>query len=320
MKKNFFVILACLVCIFLAATSCADKGNDIEADDSVVVENEIDNVVDNGDATVENNDETMTENVVKEEEAETAEPEEETPVLDENIALNPEKEEDVVNNLGFENLKLLSGIANALGKPTSEMTEEDILSVKYLAIGPEPTGDYTVYVGLLDYAAAYANEMLKEEPSYDILNELVKMSIVDFDAEKDSFADLGKFKNIEIFEYYDIPIKDISFIKNCPLLSYAYFGNNGITDVSSLAGYDTEELCELDLTNNPVEDWSYLEHIKDKVIVHYETQVAFDENGEQIFVPIVIKLSDKLEQDADKDSETNEHIFSAEGFDELFDE
>lgn len=321
MKKTLLALIIAISLVVFMFVSCSDKKTD-------------ENAVDTGasDETVVDDANTSTDETPEQIPEQTPEqtPEEEpVPVLDEKIALDPEDENEVVNDLGFENLRLLAGVANALGKTTAEMTQADVDAVKYLAIGPEATGDYTVYVGLMEYAVAYANEMLKEEPSYERLNEFVMMSVIKFD-EKDTFADLGRFKNVEIFEYYDVPISDVSFIKEYDKLAFGYFNNNGITDVSCLDGYNPETLRELDFTNNNIQDWSALEHIKSKVIVRYETQLVTDENGNQMYIPFVLTLEDKLEQDkeqsqkADNEAGTeinpeDEFLFSGDDFASLFD-
>ncbi len=319
MKKTLIALILCMALVMCMLAGCSDKAkNDEEVNTPVSQDTPVN--------TPQEDETDVAEPPVEDEKEE--QPQEQVPVLDEKIALDPEDEETVTNDLGFENLRLLAGVANALGKTTAEMTQQDIDSVKYLASGPETTGDYTVYVGLMEYAVAYANEMLKEEPSYETLNNLVKMSIIKFD-ENDTFADLAKFGNIEIFEYYNIPVSDVSFVKAYDRLAFGYFNNNGITDVSSLADYNPETLRELDFTGNNITDWSPLEHIKKKVIVHYETQVVTDDNGKQMYIPFVLTLEEKLEQDEQAaqtenaeqpgEEQEEEFIFSADDFESLFD-
>jgi len=198
------------------------------------------------------------------------------------------EEEKNVNPLGFENESFLAAVAKCFDKQQSELTEDDILRVRYLAVGPEEDGTTTVFVGLEDYAEVY----FSEDVTLEALEKLVKTQVIEGDTE--NFADLGRFKNVEIFEYYNVPISDVSFIKNYTGLVFGYFQDNGITDVSSLSDYNPETLYELDFTGNTIEDWSPLYHIQDKIIVNYSVQVMTDETGAEVQIPIVTKLTDVL--------------------------
>lgn len=301
MKSMKKIIVALLLCASLVAMTFAGCSED--AAEKVDVNNE--QAVEEKDAEEtapekqeevikENEAETSEENKEENSEAEPEQPEEpvEEPKLAEDIAVNPEKPEEVVNQLEFENVKLLAGIANAMGKTTAEVTQEDIDSIGYIGISAEETGDYTVYLGLSDFTEAYSQNLSPEEYEH-----LVKKSVMDFDAETDSFADLSKFKNVISFEYYGIPVTDVSFIKEYKNLKFGYFNNNGITDVSALEGYNPESLRELDFTGNEIADWSPLYPIKEKVYVHYGEITMYNEAGEPVSVPNVLTLAQKLEQD-----------------------
>ena len=213
----------------------------------------------------------------------------------------------VVNPLGFENINLMKAVCNALGKEEKDLTQDDIESVKYFAIGPESTGECTVYIGLSDYIDAYFDAV--NNPEDEILTqklvEFVKVSKLDYDIEKDTFFDVAKFKNVNVFEYYDIPISDVSFLNELQELYFGYFKNNGIIDVSSLSEYNPVTLRELDFTGNNIQDWSYLEHIKEKVVVHYEMREYDNGNGEKIKMPVLITLENKMKQDAERKEQEN---------------
>ena len=209
-----------------------------------------------------------------------------------------EKEEVIENPLGFNNVTFFKAVAECLGKEPSAVTEEDIAEIRYLAIGPEGDGTITAYVGLVDYVD-YA---LSESPSFEELEKLVKKAVIEDHKNVDD--DLGRFVNLEMFEYYDFNVKDVSFINNYHQLIMGYFSNNGITDVSSLASYNPETLFELDFTGNDIEDWSPLYDIKEKVIVNYSLQDMTDEDGNPVQVPFVLTLDEMLESETEQTEES----------------
>ena len=170
---------------------------------------------------------------------------------------------------GFENKSLFHAFANAIGKNPAEVTRQDIDKVHYIAIGPEDDGAYTLYIGYVDYVDLCLSEAATEENVLQQLNEIVMMSEFNY-TQDSSFSDLGNFRNVEMFELYETKFEDVSFVAKYDKLIFGYFKNNGITDVSSLADYNPESLIELDLTGNDITDWSYLEHIKEKVLVFYD--------------------------------------------------
>ena len=296
MKKILIAMMLCLALVAMMFVGCSDEKAQNTDADNVQEENNTDvaeGEVNNGDEAGKDNAEGK-EDSAKDAPVEKA-PEEE-PKLADDIALNPEKPEEVVNQLDFENVKLLAAIANAMGKPTAEVTKEDIEEIGYIGISAEETGDYTIYLGMNDYMNAY-----NEGQSSEYIGQFLKKSVMEYDAENDSFNDLAKFVNVISFEYYGIPIEDISFIKEYKNLQFAYFKDNGITDVSSLADYNPESLYEIDLTDNDIEDWSPLYHIKEKVIVNYQTPMLYDADGNLVpTTAIVLTLEDKLNQETEK--------------------
>lgn len=177
-------------------------------------------------------------------------------------------------NLGFKNPSFFHAFANALGKKPAQVTQKDVDDIHYIAIGPETDGEYTLYVGYIDYVDLCMSEAATEETVLKQLNELVMMSEFNY-AEGNTLSDLGNFKNVEMFEIYDVVIDDVAFITNYDGLIFGYFRNNGITDVSALKDYNPESLIELDFTGNDVADWSPLEHIKEKVLVFYDLKSGF---------------------------------------------
>lgn len=221
-----------------------------------------------------------------------------------------QKEEpfDINNPLGFENERLYNAVCYALMKDPTLVTQEDILNVKYLSIDLEDNGEYTVLVGLSDYIDAYF-ELVNNPDDTEIYKKLISLTRkASFENdEQDVFSDIAKFTKVNVFEYYDIPINDVSFLKNLNELYFGYFNSNGITDVSALSDYNPKTLRELDFTGNDIEDWSALEDIKDKVIVHYSVKEYDNGKGEKIQVPFELRLSEKIEQDKQqKDKEENQ--------------
>ncbi len=199
------------------------------------------------------------------------------------------QEEVIENKLGFENVALLKAVAGCFDKKADELTEEDILSVKYLGVGPEADGKISVCIGLQEYSDVY----FSQEVTIEKLQEHVKTQLLE--DENGTYGDLAKFKNVEVFEYYNIPISDVSFVKDYEDLAFGYFMDNGITDVSSLEGYNPETLYELDFTGNEIADWTPLYDIKDRVIVNYTLEKMTDGEGNEVDVPFVTTLADVLE-------------------------
>ena len=216
--------------------------------------------------------------------------EDKNPVSVENSDAGETVKEDKteVNPLGFENVSFFEAVAKCLEKDPVDVTQEDIMSIHYLAVGPEGDGTITVYVGLVDYV----DHALSHDATVESLVPFVKKAVVENPVGL--AADLGRFSNIEIFEYYDVAIEDVSFVNNYHQLIMGYFDTNGITDVSPLADYNPETLHELDFTGNNIEDWTALEHIQDKVIVNYSLQNMTDEDGNEVQVPFITMLSEVL--------------------------
>lgn len=219
--------------------------------------------------------------------------------------VNEEKQAE--NVLGFENADFLKAVAQCFDKQASELTIDDVLAVRYLAIGPELDGTNTVYVGLDDYAEVY----FSPDVTIEALEKYVKTA--ELQSIDGGFEDLARFENVQVFEYYNIPITDVSFVKNYKNLAFGYFQNNGITDVSSLEGYNPETLYNLDFTGNEISDWSALYDIKDKVIVNYTLQKMQDENGNEVDVPFVTTLEDLLMDEAEGTQSTVTQPDGSEG-------
>ena len=240
----------------------------------------------------DNKDDEKKEHAISEVEEKDETTEKEDAEKNEEIVLDIKKLEQVdevtldeaANALGFENEKFFHAVANAIGKEPFEMTMEDIENVHYVAVGPEGELGHTVYIGYVDYVDACFSE---GEDIMQKLNDVVMVSEFSYDKNTDTLSDLGNFKNVEMFEIYDVAIDDISFIKEYETLIFGYFKNNGITDVSCLADYNPETLVELDLTGNDIADWTPLYPIKEKVTVFY---------GESDGMPVILTLEDMLNQ------------------------
>lgn len=179
---------------------------------------------------------------------------------------------EAASSLGFENEKLFHAFANAIGKKPEEVTQEDVDKIHFIAVGPEKDFDYSLFVGYIDYVDLCFSEESKSPDFSQKLGEKVMMSELEYDIEKDSLSDLGNFKNMEMFEIYDVNIEDVSFIKNYNRLIYGFFRDNGITDLSPLKGYNPESLRELDFTGNEITDWAPVDAIKDKIVVFYDME------------------------------------------------
>ncbi|MBP3580098.1 MAG: hypothetical protein J6K12_02500 [Clostridia bacterium] len=210
------------------------------------------------------------------------------------------KEQELVNYPGFSNISFLNAVAECLGKDATSVTKEDVLDIRYLAVGPEDDGTITVYVGMKDYVdKAYSADVTIEE-----LKKYVKTARIE-DAT-DVSCDFGIFENLEIFEFYNVEVQDVSFVNNYSQLVFGYFDSNGITDVSSLENYNPQTLIELDFTGNDIVDWSPLYHIKEKVIVNFSVQHMTDESGNRVELPIVVTLADMLNSELGTSSDTQQ--------------
>lgn len=232
-------------------------------------------------------------------------------------------------SLGFVNEKFFHAFANALGKKPSEVTAEDVEKVHYIALGTEEDKSYSMYIGFVDYVDLCLSDK-REDPDFaTMLSNALKMSEFVYDRENDSLADLSKFINMESFEIYDVRIDDVSFLNNYKNLIYGFFNGNGITDLSPLADYNPASLIELDFTGNEIDDFSYVEHIKDKVTVFYdiasEFKITLTEFLEQQNNPENIPENkvDETEEDETTEDDTGLVIFDENGnktdFGALFD-
>lgn len=267
MKKLLTGLLA--VCLLFTFLSCADK-----------TEKEDGNLKNNDFASENEKD---TENVSK------------------------QKQEVKGNPLGFENEKLFSAVCRALGKESENITKEDILNIKYISIDREDNGEYSLYIGLHDYIDVYF-KLAKNNGDIELSKKLISLAKkATFKCNKDEevFSDIAKFTKVNVFEYYDIPVNDVSFLKDLDELYFGFFDNNGITDVSALSDYNPKYLKELDFTGNDIKNWSALEHIKEKVIVHFKMQEYDNGKGEKIQMPFVLTLEDKIKQDKEREEKQN---------------
>lgn len=277
MKKKRIALVA-LITLSLLLSSCAgkdDKGKNEQSDKEQKI------------LQVENNSKTEDENAVASDDTNISKGEND--IESSHIA-------DDCERLGFENASFLSALSNALGKDTSAMTIDDIESIHYIAIGDDGNGNFSLFTGYIDYVDAMFSQIQDENELLSLLNERVMMSDFDYDGVADLTGDLAKFKNLEVFELYDIKLEDVSFIKNYETLALGYFKNNSITDISSLSDYSPETLFELDFTGNDISDWSALYHIKDKVTVYYDSTTGFTS-----------KLSDMLESEGEKQDENEQN-------------
>ncbi len=213
------------------------------------------------------------------------------------------------NDVAFEPILQSQGLAKALStvfsKDENSITTEDCESVRFLSVGKGADGKLTLYAGFEDYSKAYFAELEKGENADALsLMDYVKTSPISLSDADNISNDLSLFKNVEVFELYDIKIQDISFIKSMENLYYGYFKNNGITDISALSDYNPSVLRELDFTGNVISDWTPAEHIKDKIIVNYSVQSFTLEDGNKIEIPMVIYLNDFLAQTQKQNTDT----------------
>lgn len=214
---------------------------------------------------------------------------------------------EAASALGFENNKLFHAFANAIGKKPQEVTQEDVYKVHYIALGPGENYEHSLFVGYVDYVDMCLTKQADDKDFSSKLSEKVMMSEFEYN-ENDSLSDLGQFKNVEMFELYDVKISDVSFMKNYNNLICGFFGNNGITDISVLEGYNPSSLAELDFTGNEISDWTPVEQIKDKIIVFYDMasgfRITLESFLEQTQTPEKIpKISEESKENADKDDE-----------------
>ncbi len=227
----------------------------------------------------------------------------------ENAKENTENQADGETNAAdavtFENSDFGDAFAKILGKETKEITKSDCESVKYLALGKDSDGSFSLYAGFDDYSKAYFAELEKETPDPSGLVQYVSIQTIDASQDAVFDKDLSLFTGIEIFEIYDVKISDVSFVNSYGNLYYGYFSNNGITDVSPLSDYDPETLRELDFTGNDISDWEPLMHISNKVIVKYSSQTFTDSDGNPVTFSDTTYLSDLGKDGENTDSSDN---------------
>ena len=169
----------------------------------------------------------------------------------------------------FKNKDFLASIAECFDKTPDKLTEQDILSVRYISIGPDAFGQNILCLGCEEYENTYfSDEYETAEEKIEDLKPLVSQVNIKATDNTD-YSDLALFKNVSVFELYEIPVSDVSFIKNYANLAYGYFSNNGITDISALSDFRPESLMCLDFTGNDIKDWSALKDISDKIITNY---------------------------------------------------
>ncbi len=215
--------------------------------------------------------------------------------LENNDEQNKIVEEKQRVDVAFSNKGLKEALANALSSPDGKITQEDIDGIYYLGLFLDQSGKYNLTLGLEDYKNAYFLELEKDSPNVYALAEYVKKSGFEYDFMPLE-NDLKKFKNVEIFEIYNVQIFDVSFIKSYENLVYGYFLNNKITDISKLEGYNPRKLCELDFSENAITDWSTLSHLQDKVIVSTNRVQLEDKNGQKQFEFKSVTLKEYNEQ------------------------
>ena len=199
----------------------------------------------------------------------------------------------------FKNKDFLSSLAECFGKDSKDLTEEDVLSVRYISMGPDEFGKNVLYIGLEDYETVYFSEKYESaEEKIEALIPVVKQSYLEEDGNTD-YSDLALFKNVSVFELYETPVADVSFIKNYTNLAYGYFSDNGITDISSLADFRPESLKCLDFTGNDITDWSALMDISDIIVTNYR----YKEEGDHVTF-----LSDLLNTDTNIQPDIEENV------------
>ena len=169
----------------------------------------------------------------------------------------------------FKNKDFLASVAECFDKAPDKLTEQDILSVRYISISTDGFGQDVLCIGCEEYENTYfSDEHETAEEKIEALKPLV-LQVNLKDTDNTDYSDLALFKNVSVFELYDIPLSDVSFIKNYANLAYGYFSNNGITDISSLSDFRPESLMCLDFTGNDIKDWSALKDISDKIVTNY---------------------------------------------------
>ena len=332
MTRKILALFMCLVLCVACFAACSDKKDDKAENDTeksgVTQEN---NGVENGEnkgeeaETVEQPSEEQTgePGVVPEQSDEPAENQE--PENDNGFELDVKPLEEIdeetlkesAQRLGFTNEKLFEAVANAMDVNPWDMTQEDIDKIHYIGLGPDTENTYTVFVGYVDYVELCLSEASEDPGLMSMLNDVVMISEFNYNIETDTLSDLANFKNLEMFEIYDVSIDDVSFVNAYDNLIYGYFNNNGITDVSSLADYAPESLIELDFTGNDISDWTPLEHIKEKVLVVYDLNTGFfltlDEYLKQKENPVVVEPQETLPEettgeDVQEDAESDTAI------------
>lgn len=284
MTRKFLALVLCMLLCMACFVSCSDENKEdaTKMTEEKETETETENVVE----TDEKMEETPEQSEQPEQTEENTEASDETqkePENDSGIELDIKPLEEIdeetlkesAARLGFDNEKLFEAVANAMGIKPWDVTQQDIDNIHYIALGPDREDMYTVYVGYIDYVDLCLSEAAESPDLMNLLSDAIMVSEFNYNIETDTLSDLANFKNIEMFEIYDVNIEDVSFVKDYDILIYGYFKNNGITDISSLEGYNPESLVELDFTGNEIADWTPLEHIKEKVLVLYDMGTGF---------------------------------------------
>ncbi len=310
MKRNI-VALALILSFVLIFTSCSDDVATLPDGDTGLESPETQ--VPGVDAEKNEKDDAQAEDNANndgEPEADDKTEEKQEPPIKLDIKPLEKNDEEILSEsaekLGFVNVNFFEAFANAIGVEPANVTQADVDNVHYIAVSAEENGTNSVLVGYIDYIDLCFSDIDSSELMTK-LNEVVMASAFEYDIEKDSLSDLAKFRNVEIFEIYDVKIEDVSFVKEYKNLAMGYFANNGITDVSCLEGYNPESLVEIDFTGNNIEDWTPLYPIQDKVIVMYDMQSGFllklDSYLEQTENNSLTKTEEKAEEKVEEKTE-----------------
>ncbi len=211
---------------------------------------------------------------------------------------------------------LSKAIAVCFDKTPEQVTKDELLSVRYCAFSSSDDGSYYIDLGFDSFIDIYYTNAAFED-----MNSLLVSATVE-NIENADTSVLGLMENIICFEFYNVPMADISFITNYRHLATGYFLNNGITDISCLADFRPQSLTELDFTDNEISDWSYVTDIADRIITDYSVQDLVDADGNPVQYAFTTYLSDVLNKDDTDNSQqaesTDNEIFNSDDIGALF--
>ena len=203
------------------------------------------------------------------------------------------------------NQKFATALSEVLGKAPAFISEEDLASVKYLALQKSDNEYYIAISKSSDFVDAYNkySEDLDNGTETDVdIESLLKTS--SFKAgDNDTFDEIKYFTGLDMIELISIALPDSSVFSGMTSLINARVYDCGLTEVNGFANLDADAVDKLYLVGNDVEDWSPLDYIQDKVTVTETYGIDVDEDGNYSLVPQSQTLREYYEAQAEAEAE-----------------